>query len=103
METLKTETLVNTLKLIDGNFTSTHASDLVKELIKAKINFHKINRISLKEANHNDSTSEDNSRIKELEQEIENFRNAILYARENNKNLKLTSLIQIEYTDKQTA
>lgn len=100
MQHTEVETLVNSLKLVDGVFSPSNASDLLKELINTKINFHKLNRLSLQEGNHEDEAPFDNSRILELESERENFWEAVRYARENNKSIKLKSTITIEYIDK---
>lgn len=92
----KTEQKIN---LIDGIFTSSEASDIIDNILKVKINFHKLNSLSLLEGNSNEPCEFDNSRIYELlnEQKIakEFFKNVKL----NGKKLKIKSTIHIELED----
>jgi uncharacterized protein with FMN-binding domain len=92
----KTEQKIN---LIDGSFTASEASDIINNILKVKINFHKLQSISLLEGNVNDPCEFDNSRIHELlnEQKIakEFFKNVRL----NGKKLKINSTIHISLED----
>lgn len=53
--------------LIDGMFTPSEAFDIVCGMIDEKINFHKLQRLSLCEKNHHANTDFTNNRIAELE------------------------------------
>lgn len=92
----KTEQKIN---LIDGCFTASEASDIINSILKVKINFHKLQSMSLLEGNVNDPCEFDNSRIHELlnEQKIakEFFKNVRL----NGKKLKINSTIHISLED----
>lgn len=55
-----------TFKLIDGNFTKREALNIVDSVINAKINFHKVHRLSIQEGNEKDLCKYDNLRINEL-------------------------------------
>ena len=57
------------IKLVDGAFTPSEASDVISALIDEKINFHKIHRLKIWEGNHHCETTELNGRIEELQNE----------------------------------
>ena len=99
MQALTTKTKVSSLKLIEGVFSPSSTSDLLKSFITEKINYHKVNRLMLTEADHNDETPYDNSRIIELKEDLLKLEEAIKFARENNKKFKLNSTINIELID----
>ncbi len=99
MSNSETKTLIDSLKLIEGTFSPKSTSDLLKKFINEKINYHKINRLILTEANHSDDTPYDNSRIYELQEDLLRLEEAIQYAKDNNKNFKLNSTINIEFVD----
>ena len=84
------------IDLIDGSFTASEASHIIDNILKVKINFHKLNSLSLLEGNSNEPCEFDNSRIHDLlnEQKIakEFFKNVRLHG----KKLKIKSTIHIE-------
>lgn len=87
------------INLIEGAFSASEASDLINALLKVKINFHKLNRLSVWEGNQNESCDSDNSRINELI-EAEAFAKAFFkQARLQGKKLKMTSTINITIED----
>ncbi|SNR15808.1 hypothetical protein [Tenacibaculum jejuense] len=94
-----TQTLVNSLKLIDGTFTPMHTEDLLKSFINTKINYHKLHRLIILEGDHNNDTAYDNNRIHELKADKIHLSEIIAFAKANNKNIKLKSTISIELTD----
>ncbi len=99
MEQLEVQTLVQSIKLVDGIFTPSQANDIIRDLIEAKINYHKLSRLSLTEGNHDDEAPYDNRRLDELLIEKKRLIEAVKQARETGKKIKLTSLIDIEYLD----
>lgn len=99
MQNVDIEKTISCLKLIEGTFSPASTSDLLKGFINEKINYHKVNKLMLTEANHNDETSYDNSRINELRGDLEKLKEALKYARENNKKFKLSSTVSIELID----
>ena len=98
---IETQTLVNSLKLIDGTFTPVHAHDLLKSFINTKINYHKLHRLILLEGDHNHKTTFDSSRIVELKVDKNNLSEIIAFAKANGKQIKLKSKVSIELTDEQ--
>ena len=99
MQDLNTTQLIRDLKLIEGTFSPSSTSDLLKSFINEKIKYHKVNRLMLTEANHNDDTSYDNSRINELKKDLLELEETIQFARANKKKFKLKSMIKIELID----
>ena len=101
LELLKTD-INNTkqdINLIEGSFSSSEASDIINAMLKVKINFHKIHRLSIREGNENDNCELDNSRISQLITE-ETFSKAFFkQARLQGKKLKMTSTINITLED----
>lgn len=97
MATLKNKAIVEKIRLVDGKFSPSQANDIIKSLIDTKINYHKLNRLSITEGNHNDNTPYENEMLNKLETEKEKLINIIKEAQIQNKNLKISSLINIEY------
>lgn len=57
------------IQLVDGVFTVSEASDVVLALLNEKINFHKLQRLSLSEGSDSANTNFPDGRITELENE----------------------------------
>lgn len=91
----KTKTKTKSINLIDGCFTTAEAADILYALLDKKINFHKIQRLGLKEGNHADTCVYDNGRIRELMQERETLKSYLLEIRGSGCNLKINSTIEI--------
>jgi hypothetical protein len=54
------------VQLVDGVFIASKASGVISRLIREKINFHKLSRLSKYEENVNSDTSYDDNRVTEL-------------------------------------
>ncbi|WP_375239462.1 hypothetical protein [Aurantibacter sp.] len=87
------------INLIDGCFSSSEASDIINALLKVKINFHKLHRLSITEGNSKDKCEVDNSRINELINEEAFAKAFFTQARLQGKKLKMTSTINITVED----
>jgi hypothetical protein len=87
------------LKLVDGTFTASEASDVINSLIKEKINFHKLHRLSMTEGDMNCNTGEDNSRISQLEHAQAEFKEFCKEARYANKRIKISGMLDVELID----
>ena len=92
----KTEQKIN---LIDGRFTASEAADIIKDVLKVKINFHKLHRLSITEGNSNDACEYDNGRIDELLNEQEIAKDFFKDARLQGKKLTISSTIHITVED----
>ncbi len=69
------------IRLVDGEFTPTEACDIVHALLDQKINFHKLQRLSMWEGDINANASFPNHRIEELEAEKVRFMEYVKEAR----------------------
>ncbi|MFK8037127.1 MAG: hypothetical protein AB8B74_02465 [Crocinitomicaceae bacterium] len=99
METLAQSTSTQKINLIDGKFSASEASDIINSILKVKINFHKLNRLSITEGNHKDECVYDSGRIVELIEEQQIAKEFFSQASLNGKKLKIKSIIQIEIED----
>ena len=102
METIATPTMIKTnqkINLIDGDFTASEAADIINDVLKVKINFHKIQRLSITEGNSENKCEFDNARINELLNEQEIAKQFFSQARMQGKKLKMTSTIHITIED----
>jgi len=99
METLVQTKTTQKIDLIDGVFTASEASDIINSVLKVKINFHKLNRLSITEGNNNNDCAYDSGRIDELMNEQNIAKEFFSQARLNGKKLKMRSIIQIEIED----
>jgi hypothetical protein len=94
LKTNITETKQN-INLVDGNFTASEATDVINALLDAKINFHKLKRLSITEGNTNEKCEYDNNRIIELIDEKGFAKAFFSEARLQGKKLKMESTITI--------
>jgi hypothetical protein len=83
------------IQLVNGQFTPSEASDVIMNLINEKINFHKLQRLQVKEGNHKSTTNELDGRIGELEKEKEIAREFIKKTKSLGKNLKINGILEI--------
>ncbi|MFT5254162.1 MAG: hypothetical protein ACI87N_003229 [Flavobacteriales bacterium] len=96
METLVQTKTTQKINLIDGVFTASEASDIINSVLKVKINFHKLKRLSITEGNDKEECAFDNGKIAELMNEQQIVKEFFSQARLNGKKLKMHSVIQIE-------
>ncbi|UQD57515.1 hypothetical protein [Flavobacterium sp. K5-23] len=99
METLEQTKTTQKIDLINGVFTASEASDIINSVLKVKINFHKLCRLSIVEGNNTSECAHDSGRIDELMNEQKLATDFFSQARLNGKKLKMRSVIQIEIED----
>lgn len=87
------------INLIDGCFTANEAKDIIASILKVKINFHKLQRLSRIEGNAVDTCEFDNSRINELLNEQQIAKKFFKDIRLQGKKLKINSTIHITAED----
>ena len=87
------------IKLIDGSFNSSEASDIINAMLDVKINFHKVQRLVRTEGNSNDLCEFDNGRIVELLEAKNHAKTYFSDARLNGKKLKIVSQVTIAIED----
>lgn len=87
------------IKLIQGTFTPSDASDILIEIIDKKINFHKIQKLKISEGNHDDPCSHDTARLAELVASKEHLIQIIKDVRGDGKRMTINASISIEVVD----
>ena len=98
--TLTNETITEQkINLIDGCFTASEASDIINNILKVKINFHKLQSMTLLEGNVNDPCEFDSTRIHELLNDQKIAKEFFKDVRLNGKKLKINSTINISLED----
>ncbi len=91
--------IAHDLKLIEGEFTPSEALDIINGLIKQKINFHKVHRLSMFEGDVNCDTSIDDNRVSQLLKSKEDFKAFYNEAKTLNKNVKISGTLEFEFID----
>ena len=86
------------IRVVDGEFTPSEAGDIVNALLDQKINFHKLQRLSMWEGNVNANCSFPNSRIEELEMEKIKFKEIVKQARQEGAMLILKANLEVTLT-----
>ena len=87
------------IQLVEGEFTASEASDIISSLIDEKINFHKLQRLSLCEGNQNANCSYPNGRIKELINEKKIAKEFLKEARREGKRVRIDGILNISFED----
>ncbi len=83
------------IQLVDGNFSVSEASDVVLSLLNEKINFHKLQRLSLCEGHSEANTKYPDERITELEREKSIAQGFFTQARAEGLTLKIDGILKI--------
>jgi hypothetical protein len=91
--------VLHKVQLVDGIFTPSEASDVISSLIREKINFHKLHRLSICEGDVNSDTDYDDSRVILLSQERTEFKVICREAKLMGKKIKIKGTLEIEITD----
>ncbi|MCP5559890.1 MAG: hypothetical protein H7A55_19235 [Verrucomicrobiaceae bacterium] len=82
------------LKLIDGTFTPTEAGRVLLSLVKSKIDYHSLERLSNEERFGSDH-SHSEKRIQELEELNRELKELLKTAANTNHNLKVNGWFEI--------
>ncbi|GAA3521847.1 hypothetical protein GCM10022393_40360 [Aquimarina addita] len=102
MEVLETKAklkMEQKINLIDGSFTPSEAADVINSLLQEKINFHKLQRLSLIEGNTDDECIYDSDRIAELIAEQNTAKEFFKKARLEGRKITMNSTINITIED----
>ncbi len=83
------------INLVEGEFTPSEAAHIVNSLLNEKINFHKLQRLTMLEGNCNSSTSYADNRITELENEKHIAKEFISKMRKEGMKLRINSTFEI--------
>lgn len=85
------------IQLVEGQFTPSEASDVVTALINEKINFHKLQRLSIWEGDQNANAAYSNNRIDELYAELMKAKEFINSARYEGVNVRINGRLEITF------
>lgn len=96
---VETKNVITKVQLVDSTFSASEASDVVSSLIREKINFHKLHRLSMCEGNVNSDTNYDDSRVEKLELERKEFKEICREAKLMGKKIKINGVLEIEIID----
>ncbi|GGI57568.1 hypothetical protein [Winogradskyella haliclonae] len=88
------------VQLVEGQFTCSEASFVINELINGKINFHKLQRLSLCEGDENADTRYATNRIAELENEKSVAKSYIDKARKEGYDVFIDGVLEIRFVKK---
>lgn len=88
------------INLVEGMFKPSEASHIINALIDQKINYHKIQRLSLCEGNENCDVTYENTRIEELIKEKEVAKAYITTARKENYEIVINGTLDITFIKK---
>lgn len=83
-----------TLKLIDGDFSTEEALEVLNNLIKNKIKFHELKIFSHSER-FGDEDTNSHQRIKELKASLEELKSFLNIAKDNNMKLKINAEVSL--------
>ena len=89
---------IETLTLIEGNYSEEEAREILMAVFSAKIKFHRSSDFSSQERFGKQCETE-KKRIPELNKEIEKVRQVVSEAKSKNKRLIITSEIAIHLSD----
>lgn len=87
------------IKLIDGEFTPTQASDILNAMIDQKINFHKIENLQHWEKDHDNDPKPFIDRIQQLEDEKKALDTYITQIKKSGKNVRIDGLLSLSPID----
>jgi hypothetical protein len=88
------------IQLVEGKFTPSEANDVVTALINEKINFHKIQRLCIKEGNEAANCHYPNERIRELITEKRIAKDFIKEARRQGYDVHINGTLEITFEKK---
>lgn len=95
----KPETIKHEIKLVEGEFTSSEASDVIMALIDEKINFHQKQRLQKWEQSHNYNSAEIDDRIKQLEKEKRAAKEFISTVKSLKSKLRINGVLELTIRD----
>lgn len=90
-------TVLQKINLVDGTFTAMEALDVIRGLLDEKINFHKLQRLTITEREQLGNTNFPDGRIKELAQEKIHAKDIVLEAYDKGYQIKIKGTLDIEF------
>jgi ubiquinone biosynthesis protein UbiJ len=96
---MTTTDVLQQVQLIDGEFTASEASDVLNALLREKINFHKLNRLSLWEGDLDCDTSFDDSRLAKLQSAQKEVQELCKEVRLAGRKMRINGVLEIQIID----
>jgi hypothetical protein len=96
---MTTTDVLQQVQLIDGEFTASEASDVLNALLREKINFHKLNRLSLWEGDLDSDTSFDDSRLAKLQSAQKEVQELCKEVRLAGRKMRINGVLEIQIID----
>jgi hypothetical protein len=87
------------IQLIDGQFTVSEANDVIQSLINEKINFHKLQRLTMCEGFSGANTKFPDSRITELENDKLAAKQFFKQAKSEGVTIKINGVLEISINE----
>ena len=91
--------VIQKVQLVEGTFTPSEASDIISALIGEKINFHKLQRLSLTEGSDTANCTYPNNRIEELLKEKKIAKEFLALARNEKINVRINGTLEISFDE----
>ncbi len=88
-------TIKQKIQLVEGDFTVSEATDVIVSLIDEKLNFHKLQRLSLSEGHSGANTEYPDGRIGELEREKATARAFFAEVRKSGAKITINGTLEI--------
>ncbi|MDY2586542.1 hypothetical protein [Winogradskyella aquimaris] len=85
------------VQLVEGMFTPSEANHIINVLIEQKINFHKLQKLSMCEGCETADTTYENNRIEELLNEKQIAKDYISIARKEGYNVVINGTLNISF------
>jgi hypothetical protein len=87
------------IQLVEGDFTVSEATDIIVSLIDEKLNFHKLQRLSLSEGYSGADTKYPDGRIGELEREKATARAFFAEVRKSGAKITINGTLEISISE----
>jgi hypothetical protein len=94
--------LIQKVQLVEGQFSPSHAAQVVTSLLDTKINFHKLIKLSACIAEHEADTEYVDRRIEELELEKLVAQELIKEARMKGQNIRINGTLELNFVKAET-
>jgi hypothetical protein len=89
--------IIQKVQLVEGQFSPSHANQVITSLLDTKINFHKLIKLSACIGEHEADTEYTDKRIEELQLEKLVAQELIKEARQNGKNIRINGTLELTF------
>ncbi|MFT5228288.1 MAG: hypothetical protein ACI9RU_001738 [Litorivivens sp.] len=89
--------VIQKVQLVEGQFSPSHAEQVITSLLDTKINFHKLIKLSACIGQHEANTEYTDKRIEELKLEKLVAHELIKEARQNGTNIRINGTLELTF------